>query len=259
MPKIGVSPGRVICGDCRDVGTTLGKKYQLIFADPPFNIGQEYKGYIDRVPPGDYSVFTLRWVAGCADVLAKNGVLCLHGPDALVELYLNAAPMAGLARVGWVNWHYRFGQCGRSNWIDSRCHCLIYAKSKEYKWRPEAVLVESDRVAYGDKRVAETERGGRRLPGTIWGVPSDGEYWGRIQGNNQERRPGHPNQLPELYLARLIKAYTDVGDRVLDPFGGSGTTMVVAEALGRLCDTIDVSEANCKSILQRRKKGAVRV
>jgi site-specific DNA-methyltransferase (adenine-specific) len=98
-----------------------------------------------------------------------------------------------------------------------------------------------------------------RLPGTVWGVPSDGQYWGRVQGNNKERSPGHPNQLPEVYLERLIRAYTNPGDKVLDPFGGSGTTAVVAQALGRDCTTIDISMGNCKSIEARLQKGAVRI
>jgi DNA modification methylase len=80
-----------------------------------------------------------------------------------------------------------------------------------------------------------------------------------VQGNNAERRQGHPNQLPEVYLQRLILAYTNPGDRILDPFGGSGTTAVVADALGRDCVTCDVSEHNVASIRDRLQKGAVRV
>jgi DNA modification methylase len=107
--------------------------------------------------------------------------------------------------------------------------------------------------------LANQNQNGKRLPGTVWGVPSDGSNWGRVQGNNTERRAQHPNQLPEVYLERLIRAYTNPGDRILDPFGGSGTTAVVAKALGRRCDTIEISEGSCLSILERLKAGAVRV
>ena len=164
-----------------------------------------------------------------------------------------------LPLIAWLTWHYRFGQCNRHKWVDARCHCLIYARSEKYTWNPDSVLVESDRVKYGDKRVNETERGGKRLPGTVWGVPSDGQYWSRVQGNNEERQPNMPNQLPEVYLERLIRAYTNKGDRILDPFGGSGTTAVVARALGREVDTIEISKASCEAIKRRVLKGAVRV
>jgi len=260
MPKVGPQI-HVINDDCRSWLKTYqscqSRRFAFVFADPPFNIGQDYTGYADNKQAKEYSDFTCEWldaVAACC-----SGVMCLHGGDELCGPYLVWAEMSGLQRIAWINWHYRFGQCTRSNWIDARCHCLIYARCDDYTWNPEDVLVESDRVAYGDKRVNETERGGKRLPGTIWGVPSDGPYWGRVQGENKERRPSHPNQLPEVYLARLIRAYTNKGDWILDPFGGSGTTAVVAQALGRNCVTIDISAENCASIKERLEKGAVRV
>lgn len=245
----------VLLGDCREIVPTLGR-FDFIFADPPFNIGHGYKGYHDR--RDDFDTFTAEWIKVCWE--ACDGVMALHGPDDLAELYLIAARELGMRRIAWVNWHYRFGQCGRSNWIDARCHCLIYAKSADWTWNPDAVLVESDRATvYADSRIHDTENGGKRLPGTVWGIPSDGQYWGRVQGNSKERRQDHPNQLPEVYLERLLRAYTNEGDRVLDPFAGSGTTATVAHALGRPCVTIDVSESSVESVKRRIESGAVRV
>ena len=250
---------RVFWTDCRDFVPVV--PYDFIFADPPFNIGQAYEGYKDNLTRDAYEQFTATWV----DHVWKlcDGVMALHGPDDLVGLYLQAARSLKMTRIAWINWHYRFGQCNRTNWIDARCHCLIYARGNCPGWtftfNEEEVLVESDRASkYGDTRVDDTERGGMRLPGTVWGVPSDGPYWGRVQGNNKERVEGCPNQLPEVYLERLIRAYTNPGDRILDPFGGSGTTAVVAKALGRKCDTLDVGEACCESISKRLERGAVR-
>lgn len=264
-PSVGEKQWTVMNGDCRKAIPLLygdGSLYNFIFADPPFNINQEYTGYVDRIPPGDYAQFILQAITRCEHALSPTGVMALHGNDAMADLYLHVARTIGLRRVAWVNWHYRFGQCGRGNWIDARCHCLIYAKNpKRYTWNPDAVLVDSDRATvYGDKRVHETANGGKRVPGTIWGVPSDGQYWGRVSGagSNKERRAGHPNQLPEVYLGRLLLAYTNPGDRVLDPFGGSGTTITVAKALGRRCDTIDISRETCLSIVERLKKGSMR-
>ena len=244
----------VLQGDCREIVPNLGQ-FSFIFADPPFNIDQAYVGYDDSDPEFE----RLLWEAVPRCWTACNGVMALHGPDALVEIYLQIQRSLGMRRIAWVNWHYRFGQCTRSNWIDARCHCLIYAKHNTYTWNPEDVLVESDRVTYGDKRVNETDRGGMRLPGTVFGVPSDGPYWGRVQGTSIERRASSPNQLPERYLERLIRAYTNPGDLVLDPFAGSGTTAAVAAALGRHCVTIDVSEATCAEVRDRVAGGAVRI
>lgn len=248
---------RVLEGDAAVVVPTIPLMFDFVFADPPFNIGEDYVGFTDK--RSDYTEWSYEWIAACWDKC--KGIMCLHGPDALVEMYLRYAELMGFneERIAWVNWHYRFGQCNRNNWIDARCHCLVYAKAHEYTWNPEAVLVDSDRVAYGDKRIAETERGGKRLPGTVWGVPSDGPNWGRVQGNNKERRGGHPNQLPEVYLERLIRAYTNPGDNILDPFCGSGTTAAVGVALGRNVVTVELVPATAASARTRIAAGPIRV
>lgn len=245
---------RVFQADCRLV--SLEKKYQLVFADPPFNIDQDYQDFKDKLKWSDYISFTESWIkAGWAACL---GVMALHGPDNAVPLYLQNFEKYGISRIAWVIWHYRFGQCGRGNWINSHAHCLI-AGRKGHRWNPQDVLVTSDRVAYGDKRTEETFFGGSRVPLTVWGIPSDGEFWGRVPGNSKERVKECPNQLPERYLERLIRAYTSPGDRILDMFGGSGTTAVVAQALGRKCDIIEIGSKTCQSIVERVIRGAVRI
>lgn len=242
---------RILEGDCRTLAPKLGK-FDFIFADPPFNIGQEYNEYGDNMARDEYINFSIDWLHACMEAVQPDGVVCLHGGDDLVCIYLPV--MEGkMERIAWINWHYRFGQCGRGNWIDARTHCLVYRPiQSEHTWNPEAVLVESDRSSvYGDKRVHDTERGGKRLPGTVWGIPSDGPYWGRVQGNSQERRPNHPNQLPLVYIARLLLAYTNKDSRVLDPFCGSGTTIAACKELGRSCVTIDISGSSVKSATER--------
>ena len=245
----------IIHGDCIEEIPKLGKKFAFGFADPPFNIDHGYNGFKDRFE--DYEGWTRQWMQVMKN--AVSGVLCLHGPDHVADIYLQVAREQGWNRIAWINWHYRFGQCGRGNWIDARCHCLVYSTVKNHTWNPEGVLVESDRVKYGDKRIHETERGGKRLPGTVWGIPSDGQFWGRVTGTSAERWKNHPNQLPEVYIERLMRAYTNHGDNILILFSGSGTESVVADALGRNCTAFDVSEFNVESARERVKRGVVRV
>src|SRR5690606_37399342 len=110
----------------------------------------------------------------------------------------------------------------------------------------------SDRAAiYGDKRtMAKDSNKGLRVPMDVW----YGQYWGRIQGNNKERRHNHHNQIPEEYLERVIRACSRPGDLVLDPFCGSGTTSTVARALGRRSITCEYSKVNAKSAWERITK-----
>lgn len=252
----------IVCGDCREVFPERQKiRPRLIFADPPFNIGHGYRGFNDKMTPDEYATFTEQWIRAMADCLADDGTLCVHGPDHVAELALPVLKACGLTRVEWCIWHYRFGQCGRSSLIDSKCHLLVYARDpKNRVWNPDQILVASDRASkYGDKRTESSSTPGLRVPFDVWGIPSDGPYWGRVQGNNVERREGHPNQLPEVYLERVIKAWSNPGDLVSDPFCGSGTTGTVAVALGRRFFGTDVSLESVTSTLARISEGAKRV
>ena len=118
----------------------------------------------------------------------------------------------------------------------------------------------SDRAStYGDKRTLNKKDGmpaGMRVPMDVWYGPN----WGRIQGNNKERRPRHHNQLPEVYLERVIEACSNPGDLVMDPFLGSGTTGVVAHALKRRFIGCEFSPDNARSAFERiHKVGAINI
>lgn len=237
------------------------KAFAFAFMDSPFNIGQEYPGYNDNKTSLEFRAHVRLWAEACWESLTSNGILALHGNDYLCEQYQRIAYELGWDRIGWIIWHYRFGQYQVGRWINSHAHCLIYARNPwDYTWNPDAVMVESDRAStYDDPRTRNSATPGKRVPLTIWGIPSDGPYWGRVQGNSDERCGNRPNQLPEVYLARLIRAYTNEGDRVLDPMGGTGTCSVVAQALKREFLTIDIDPDAIRTIKARLKKGAVRL
>jgi site-specific DNA-methyltransferase (adenine-specific) len=233
---------RLYLGDCRDVLADLPDRGEvdLIFADPPFNWDVPYDGWSDDMTRAQYERFTFDWLDGCIDALAPAGSLWVNIPDDTAAEVVMHLKRRGMTMINWCVWHFRFGQCRDSAFIMSKVHALYFCKGVTRTWNPDEILEVSDRASiYSDKRTMEkSSNKGMRVPMDVW----YGKYWGRVQGNNKERRPDHQNQIPEAYLERVILACSNEGDLVLDPFAGSGTTGTVARAYGRRSIGIEQSE-----------------
>jgi site-specific DNA-methyltransferase (adenine-specific) len=271
---------RVYIGDCTRniprIPECARGEIDLVFADPPFNWNRdydrwkqehpggsraEYDTWHDAMPREDFLNFTRRWLDACRASLRPGGAMWVNIPDdtaAEIVVHLKQPSSAGgrelpaMQMVNWCVWHYRFGQNTTSKFINSKVHALYFVDPRGQRtWNPEAVLELSDRRAvYFDPRTEEKNDGmpaGMRVPMDVW----YGKYWGRIQGNNKERRPGHDNQLPEVYLRRVVRACSNPGDLVMDPFLGSGTTGVIAFHENRRFIGCEYSAANAASAWER--------
>lgn len=248
----------VYVGDCRQVLNALPEKsVDLVFADPPFNWDVPYGEWDDSRPRQEYLGFTHEWLDACLRVLNDRGSFWVNIPDDTAAEIVVHLKHRGLVMINWCIWHFRFGQHRVGNFIVSKVHALYFARHRERRtWNPSEVLEPSDRAAiYDDPRTRTTKQPGLRVPLDVWYGP----LWGRIQGNNRERRKNHQNQIPEVYLERVLRACSNKGDLVLDPFLGSGTTCTVARALGRRSIGIEYSSRNAASAFERIKAGAVRL
>jgi DNA modification methylase len=257
---------RVYCGDCRDVLPTIPEvkksSVDLIFADPPFNWKRKYDEWHDAMPEQEYLDFTYAWLDLCVGALAPHGALWVNIPDDwAAEIVVHLKRNRGMDMVNWCIWHYRFGQNTRGRFINSKVHVLYFMKDRAHpdrRWNEDQITEPSDRATtYFDQRTFNKKEGehGLRVPMDVW----YGKFFGRIQGNNKERRHQHDNQIPEVYLERVIRACSNEGDLVLDPFLGSGTTGVVARELNRRSIGVEFSRENAKRCVQRIADGPVRV
>jgi len=248
----------IYVGDNREILPQIREgSVDLIFADPPFNLDVDYGKWQDNLPRDEYLQFTYEWLDACLRVLSPQGSIWINIPDdtaAEVVMYLKEKK---LYMMNWCIWHFRFGQCRNVNFIVSKVHVLYFVKDpKDRIWNPGQILEPSDRATtYADSRTRRTKTPSLRVPLDVW----YGKYWGRIQGNNKERRVNHENQIPEIYMERIIRACSDESDLVLDPFLGSGTTCTVARALGRRCIGIEYSKSIAKSAFKRIQEGPVRL
>ena len=243
---------RLFVGDCRDILPRLPDKkcVDLVFADPPFNWEVPYDGWEDNMPRNEFERFTFDWLDACINLLSPTGSIWVNIPDDTVAEVVMHLKRRGLTMINWCVWHFRFGQHREGSFIMSKVHALYFVKDPLLRtWNADAILEQSDRASiYNDKRTHQKEsHKGMRVPMDVW----YGKYWGRIQGNNKERRQGHHNQNPEVYLERIILACSNEGDIVLDPFAGSGTTNTVARAHNRRSIGIEHSRVNAESAWER--------
>lgn len=225
----------------------------LVFADPPFNIGYLYHGYDDRLKHDDYLKFSRDWMAAVKRALKPTGSFYLAiGDDYAADLCVIARRELGLNMRNWIVWHYTFGQQTKQKFARSHTHILYFTKDqKVFTFNPDAVRVASARqTTYADLRA--NPKG--KLPDDVWYLrpqetpagwfEPDSDTWNvsRICGTFNEREGWHGCQMPIQVLDRIIRASSDPGDIVLDPFNGSGTTAVSAALLGRRYVGIDQSE-----------------
>jgi len=265
----GPPPCKVLVGDCQKIMPLLDTKFDLIMADPPFNIGEPYSECPDKMRWPDYRYWTDQWLSKCISLLSERGSIWVNVPDPIVARVVCCLEDCGLVMADWCIWHYRFGQWKDSGFINSKVHALHFVRDKKTAiWNPDEVLVESDRASkYGDARTQATEKPGLRVPLDVWGIteafdgdyPGDGPYWGRVQGNNKERNANSPNQLPERYMERVIRSSSNPESTVFVPFVGSGTELTVARTLGRVSLGIEIGQSEANAAVERIGRGAVRV
>jgi site-specific DNA-methyltransferase (adenine-specific) len=225
----------------------------LVFADPPFNLGLDHPGYDDRRPEDEYLRWLKELLRASARVLAPAGALWLaidtaHQAEAAVML-----KALGLHWRNTIVWHYSFGPCQKKKFTRSWAALHYFVKdTKRFTLNRDAVAVPSARqLAYNDKRA----RPGGKVPDDVWFVRPQqaepegffdpaGDVWHvRREAGTFKGRVGHVCQMPLPVLERIISATSNPGDLVLDPVCGPGTTLVAAQKLGRkflgieLCDT----------------------
>jgi site-specific DNA-methyltransferase (adenine-specific) len=224
----------ILCGDCIEILRQAPAAFaDLIFADPPFNIGYQYDRYRDKVEKNNYIAWTRDWMSACLDVLKPDGSFYIAIGDDYAAHVRIIGDELGLTLRNWIIWHYTFGQQTRSKFARAHTHIFYFVKNKDkYTFNDEAIRVLSDRQKiYKDKRANPLGK----LPDDVW------NEFPRVCGTFDEREHWHPCQMPESLLARIIRASTNPHEWVLDPFSGSGTTCVVANKLNRFYTGIDIS------------------
>jgi len=231
----------------------------LCFADPPFNIGYLYHNYDDQKDVDEYVEWSERWMRAVHRALKPTGSFYLAiGDEFASDLAVIARRKIGFHMRNWIIWHYTFGQQTKKMFAKSHTHILYFTKEtpnsgmSNLTFNADAVRVASARqTTYADARA--NPKG--KLPDDTWFLrPQEAaphgyfepgfDTWNesRICGTFKEREGWHGCQMPIGVLNRILLASSNPGDVVLDPFNGSGTTVVSAALLGRRYVGIDQSQ-----------------
>jgi len=230
-------------GDCIEIMKQIpDEKVDLIFADPPFNIGIKYDNYNDNRSYEDYYNWSEKWIVQTCRLLKKTGSIYIAIGDEFVAEINIILKKQGLYFRNWIIWYYTFGQNQRKKFSRAHTHILYFTKHKnDFIFNDHEIRVPSARqLIYNDRRA--NPKG--KIPDDVWNFP-------RVCGTFKERIGNHPCQMPERLLERIIRASSNEENLVLDPFGGTGTTAFVAKQFNRHYITIDISDTYFEVISKR--------
>jgi site-specific DNA-methyltransferase (adenine-specific) len=232
--------GRLWLADCIDFLRALpAGGARLVFADPPYGIAREEW---DEFPSlAAYVDWCDRWLAEVHRVLADDGTAYVCGfSEILAEIKArSAARFAGGCR--WLVWSYRNKANLGSDWGRSHESLLHLRKARRQVMNVDAVRVpyNAHTTRYPTRVQAVSSQygqGGARRdrwePNPLGAKPRD-VLEVPVICNGMAEKTDHPTQKPEALLEKLVAASSNPGELVVDPFAGSGTTLVVAERLGR--------------------------
>jgi site-specific DNA-methyltransferase (adenine-specific) len=196
----------------------------------------------------------------CRRVLKPTGSIYLHCDPAMSH-YLKAVFDGIMGRQNFRNeivWTYRKWSVAAGQFVRNHDIVLFYSKSKNSKFNPQFVPVSQGTMKRwgGRKQEAVFIDGKRYAQSTAEEAQTPcPDYWDiSILNPNAKERLGYPTQKPVALYERMVKASSNDGDVVLDPFCGCGTTIHAAQNLGRHWIGIDVCVNACK-IIEERIKG----
>jgi len=232
-------------GDCEkflDHTAKIGKKFDLVFTSPPYNLGKPYTGYTDDRSLKEYLAWQKKIITKCVESLTDTGSICWQvgnyvSNGHIVPLDLELSPIfkkLGLKLRNRIVWHFGHGLHCKRRFSGRYEVVLWYSRGDDYKFNLDEIRVPSK---YPNKKHFKGPRKGElsgnplgKNPSDVWNEEEDfGEVWDipNVKHNHVEKTD-HPCQFPLGLVQRFLLALTDPGDSVFDPFLGVGTTAAAA-------------------------------
>ena len=220
--------------------------FSLIIIDPPYNLDKDFHGNkFSSMKSDDYENYLRSWFYKVCDKLMSNGTLYMCG-DWKCAASMQRVIEERLTIINRITWQREKGRGAKSNWKNAMEDIWFAVKNpNDYYFDVEAVkmrrkVIAPYKVDGKPKDWEETDNGNFRItyPSNFWddiSIP----FWSMPENTD------HPTQKPEKLYAKLILASTKPGDKIFDPFLGSGTAAVVAQKLGRQFCGIELNHQYC--------------
>jgi len=247
---------KVIAGDCSELLTPealttadLPGEISLTFLDPPFNQGKDYEYFDDTIPESEYWEWMTHVCAKVHALTAEGGALYFMQREKNAEHVLRCLRQTGWTFQNLIIWMKRTSAVPGLRRFGKQYQIIAFATKGArarvfHRLRVDVPL----RPGYKQPResgvyVTDCWDDVREL--------TSGYYAGdeALRIHNGDRF--HKQQAPVALLLRIVLSSTDPGDLVLDPFAGTGTTLVVAEQLGRPSVGIEIDPKNAEMISSR--------
>lgn len=224
----------------------------LIIIDPPYNLKKDFGNNDFNVMKDDeYEAYLRSWLPKVCSKLTKDGSLYLCG-DWHCTASIQRVLSENLTILNRITWQREKGRGAANNWKNGMEDIWFAVKDpKNYIFNLDAVMMKKRVLApYKEngkpKDWKETKNGNFRMtcPSNFWddiSIP----FWSMPENTD------HPTQKPEKLYAKLILASSREGDKIFDPFMGSGTSCVVAKKLGRHFLGIEINEEYCLWAMKR--------
>ncbi len=232
--------GQLWLGDAIEWLKTLpSESIDLVFSDPPYNLKKaEWDTFESQ---RSYVEWSMQWIEQVARILKPTGTFYICGfSEILADLKLPASQFFQGCR--WIIWHYKNKANLSNDWGRSHESILHFRKTKKF-----TLSVENIRTRYSEHTLKYPEHPQAATSQYSDRGKNDAKLWHpHPKGakprdvievpttcNGMNEKTPHPTQKPEELVRKFVLASSQRGDRILDPFLGSGTTAVVAEQLGR--------------------------
>lgn len=221
----------------------------LIFVDPPYNIGKDFKTTKDKWKTDkEYLDWSYSWIDLCINKLSKSGSMYIMTSTQFMP-YFDIYIRSKLKILSRIVWYYDSSGVQAKKYYGSMYEPILFCVKDEnnYCFNSSDILVEAKtgakRKLIDYRKNPPQPYNNEKVPGNVWEFP-------RVRYRMDEYEE-HPSQKPIALLERIIKASSNIGDLVLDPFSGTFTTSYVCEMLNRKSIGIEIDEDYFKIGLRR--------